>query len=174
MAGTFSPESQIAGILDQIGCAPSNFADIVGRCSTSRMIQALKLTNDFSSKDGQYYLDFARQLKKLAETYPVPIAWKETVKIRQIVAARRATTRPVPFAIVIDSALFKQITPNGQVETAADYLTCAAFKNELVARAAAKILDSMGQTGLRTTTITNQVRAPETIFSELRDFGFVQ
>jgi hypothetical protein len=172
---TLSPEFQVATILDEIGCAPSNFSEIAGRHANSRVIQGLKGQNDFSLEDGEYYLSLAKQMKKLAEEYPVPIAWKETQRIKEILAARRETTRPVPFAILmIGSALFKQIMPDGQVETATDYQTCAAFKNELVARAAAKILDGMGRTGLRTTTITNEVRPPETIFGELRDFGFVQ
>jgi hypothetical protein len=174
MAATLSPEFQITTILDGIGCAPSNFSDIVGRCSNSRVMAALKGTNDFNREDAQYYLDFARQLKKLSEDYPVPIAWKETQKIREILTARRAAVRPVPFSVIfVGPALFKEIV-SGRVETTGSYQDCAAFANPSVAMAAAKLLDAMGEHGIRTTTITNEIRGPGTVYEKLSDFGFAQ
>lgn len=171
MLTALSPENQIARILDDIGCAPTNFAEICNRHAISRVLQGLKGTNDFNPEDGQYYLGFAQQMKKLAEEYPVPISWKETQRIKQILAARNQG-RPVPFAVVfIGQMLFKRIV-SGRVETTTDYQSCAAFKNLTVAHAAARILNDMGQIGVRFTSITNESRAPETFISTLSDVGF--
>jgi len=114
-------------------------------------------------------------MKTLAEEYPVPISWKETQRIREILAARRATTRPTPFTVIfIGPALFKQIVSE-TVETTTDYKTCAAFKDITVAHAAARILnENMGQIGVRFTSITNECRAPETFIDKLSDVGFEQ
>ena len=110
-------------------------------------------------------------MKKLAEEYPVPISWKETRRIKEILAARNQA-RPVPFAVIfIGQMLFKQIV-SGSVETTTDYQSCAAFKDPTVAHAAARILNDMGQIGVRFTTITNESRAPETFISKLSDVGF--
>jgi hypothetical protein len=111
-------------------------------------------------------------MKKLAEEYPVPISWKETQRIKEILAARRTQARPIPFAVVfVGSALFKQIS-SGRIEMTASYQDCAAFKDVLVAHAAARILNEMGQVGVRYTSITNESRAPETFVSKLADLGF--
>jgi hypothetical protein len=172
MLAALSPETQVARILDEIGCAPSNFSEIADRHANSRVIQALKGQNDFSPGDGQYYLGLARQMKRLAEEFPVPISWKETQRIKQILAARKTQARPIPFYVVfIGPALFKKIM-SGIVETTTDYQSCAAFKDAMVAHAAARILDEMGQIGVRFTTITNEVR--ETFVSKLSDLGFTQ
>jgi hypothetical protein len=172
MLTALSPESQVNRILADIGCVPSNFTEIADRHANSRVIAALKGTNDFDPEDGQYYLSLARQMKRLAEEYPVPIDWRKTQRIKEILAARKTTTRPVPFAVIfIGPSLFKQIV-SGKVETTTSYEECAAFKDVLVAHAAARILDEMGHVGVRYTTITNEVRAPETIVSRLSDVGF--
>jgi hypothetical protein len=171
MLAALSPEAQVNRILEIIGCAPSNFSEIADRHSNSRVIAALKGANDFDPKDGEYYLNLARQLKKLAEEYPVPISWKETQRIKQILASRNQG-RPVPFAVVfIGQTLFKQIV-SGRVETTTDYQSCAAFKDPTVAHVAARILNDMGQIGVRFTTITNESRAPETFISKLSEVGF--
>src|SRR2546421_2495830 len=149
MLATLSPEAQVNTILEDIGCAPSNFSEIADRHANSRVIQGLKGQNDFSAEDGEYYLGLARQMKRLAEEFPVPISWKETQRIKQILATRKATARPIPFAVVlIGQELFKQIV-SGTVETTTDYKTCAAFKDITVAHAAARILSNMGQFGIR-------------------------
>ena len=172
MLAALSPESQINKILDDIGCVVTNYSEIADRCANSRVLQALKGQNNFSAEDGEYYLGLARQMKRLAEEYPVPISWKETQRIKQILATRKATARPVPFAVVlIGQELFKQIV-SGTIETTTDYKTCAAFKDISVAHAAARILDDMGQLAVRFTTITNEVRAPESFVSKLADVGF--
>jgi hypothetical protein len=171
MLGALSPETQVARILEEIGCAPSNFSEIADRHANSRVIAGLQGRNDFSPEDGQYYLTLARRMKKLAEEYPVPISWKETQRIKQILAARNQV-RPAPFAVIfIGPALFKQIV-SGKIETTANYQECAAFKDISVAHAAATILNEMGQIGVRFTTITNEHRAPETFASQLSDVGF--
>lgn len=171
MLTALSPENQIARILDDIGCAPTNFAEICNRHAISRVLQGLKGTNDFNPEDGQYYLGLAQQMKKLAEEYPVPISWKETQRIKQILSARNQG-RPIPFAvIIIGQMLFKRIV-SGRVETTTSYEECAAFKDISVAHAAARSLNDMGQMGVRFTTITNERRAPETFISKLFDVGF--
>ena len=172
MLATLSDEMQVNRILEQIDCVPSNFSEIADRHSNSRVIAALKGTNDFDPEDSQYYLNLARQMKKLAEEYPVPIDWRKTQRIKEILAARKTHSRPIPFAVVfVGPALFKQIS-SGQIETTTSYQDCAAFKNAFVARAAAQILDEMGQVGVRYTTITNEPRGPETLVSRLADLGF--
>ncbi len=172
MLAALSPEAQVNTILDDIGCAPSNFSEIADRHANSRVIQGLKGQNDFSAEDGEYYLGLARQMKRLAEEYPVPISWKETQRIKQILAARKVQARPVPFAVVlIGQELFKQIVA-GTIETTTDYKTCAAFKDITLAHAAARI--HMGQFPVRFTTITNERRDPETFISKLADVGFTQ
>jgi|SRR6267154_2151546 len=172
MLAALSPEAQVNTILDDIGCAPSNFSEIADRHANSRVIQGLKGQNDFSAEDGEYYLGLARQMKRLAEEFPVPISWKETQRIKQILAARKTQARPIPFAVVfIGQALFKQIV-SGVVETTKSYQECAAFKDPMAAHAAARILVDMGQFPVRFTTITNEIRRPETISDKLADLGF--
>jgi hypothetical protein len=174
MPATFSPEFQVCTILSEIGCVPSNFSEIADRHATSRVLAALQGRNDFDPEDAQHYLAVARRMKMLAEEFPVPIDWRKTQKIKEILAERRTATRPIPFAVVfIGSLLFKSVS-SGRVETCPSYQDCAAFKTPLAANAAKQVLDQMGQRDLRTTTITNEPRAPETIFSDLRDFGFTQ
>src|SRR5712664_2712603 len=101
MLATLSDEMQINRIIDELDCVPSNFSEIADRHSNSRVIAALKGTNDFDPEDGQYYLGLARQMKRLAEEFPVPIDWRKTQRIKEILAARRATARPVPFTVVL-------------------------------------------------------------------------
>jgi len=114
-------------------------------------------------------------MKRLAEEYPVPISWKETQRIKQILAERKVRVRPVPFTVVlIGQELFKQIV-SGTIETTTSYQECAAFKDISVAHAAARILnENMGQIGVRFTSITNEVRGPETFIDKLSDAGFTQ
>jgi hypothetical protein len=174
MTGAFSPEMQISGILREIGCAQSNFSELADRGANSRVIAGLRGTNDFSAEDGAYYLHVAREMKKLADDAGVPINWKEVPRIKEILAARRTATRPVPFAVIfIGPALFKEVI-SGKVQTTTSYQDCAAFNSPLVAMTAAKILNVMGERNLNVQTITNQVRDAGTIFSELQDFGFAQ
>lgn len=172
MLATLSDETQINRILEDVDCVPSNFTDIADRHSNSRVIAALKGTNDFDPGDGEYYLGLARQMKKLAEEFPVPIDWRKTQRIKEILAARKTQARPVPFTVVlIGPVIFKRIS-SGQIETTTSYQDCAAFKDAMTAHAAARILDGMGQIGIRFTTITNEVRAPETFVNKLADVGF--
>jgi hypothetical protein len=174
MLATLSPEFQVAAILDEIGCVPTNFSEIADRHANSRVIAALQGRNDFEPEDGEYYLGVARQLKKLADEFPVPIDWRKTQTIKETIAARRTVIRPIPFAVIyVGSLLFKRIA-SGRIETTASYRDCAAFKDLSVATVAARLLDSMGEHGLRVTTITNERRAAETIFDQLADFGFTQ
>jgi len=172
MLATLSPEMQVNQILEHIDCVPSNFSEIANRHSNSRVIAALKGTNDFEPEDGQYYLGLARQMKRLAEEYPVPIDWRKTQRIKEILATRKATARPVPFTVVlIGPLLFKRIV-SGVIETTTSYSDCAAFKDSLVAIDAARILDRVGQIGVRFTSINTEHRAPETFISKLSDVGF--
>jgi hypothetical protein len=172
MLAALSPEAQINRILEQVNCAPTNFAEIADRHAISRVLQGLKGTNDFSAEDGQYYVGVAWQMKKLAEEYAeIPINWREIGRIKQILAARNQD-RPVPFTVVlIGPLLFKRIS-SGQVETTTSYIECAAFENGIAAYDAARILSGMGQIGVRYTTITNERRAPETFVAKLADLGF--
>ena len=172
MLAALSPEAQVNRILEEIRCVPSSYSKIADRNANSRVIAALKGENDFSPEDGQYYLQIAREMKRLAEEFPVPIDWSQTQRVKEILAARKTQARPVPFAVVfIGPAIFKRIS-SGRIETTTNYQDCAAFKDSMVAHAAARILNDMGQIGVRFTTITNEVRAPETFVSKLTDVGF--
>jgi len=111
-----------------------------------------------------------------ASMHPVPIALRNPVVIMELVnnfrKRREKQSRPVPFAVIfIGPALFKQIV-SGRVETTTDFQECCAFKDVLVASATARLLNDMGQVGVRFTTITNEFRAPETFVSKLSDVGF--
>jgi hypothetical protein len=172
MLTALSPETQVARILDEIGCAPSNFSEIANRHANSRVIAALQGRNDFDPEDGEYYLGIARQLKKLADEFPVPISWKETQRIKEILAVRKTQARPVPFQIIqfYDGTLFQKIK-NGEVIRTTDYDQCAAIGSFETARTIAQLLDRMGHM-CRHTTITNHRR--ENIFDSVRDFGFEQ
>ncbi len=172
MLATLSPEMQVNQILEHIDCVPSNFSEIADRHSNSRVIAALKGTNDFEPEDGEYYLGLARQMKRLAEEYPVPIDWRKTQRIKEILATRKATAQPVPFTVIlIGPALFKQIV-SGTIETTTSYEQAAAFESGLVAIDAARLLDRMGHGGVRVVTVTNMRRDPATFVSKLADVGF--
>lgn len=179
MLASLSTENQIAQILDDIGCAPSNFSEIAARHANSRVIQALKGANDFDPLDAQFYLNVARQLKKLADDYPVPISWKETQRIKQILADRTMGP-PTPFSVVvINQQLFKRMSREidgsiGEPVTTTNLAECAAFDNFEVAHAVAKVLRDLGVTGIRVTSITNQCRAPESFTNTLAEVGFRQ
>jgi hypothetical protein len=173
MLATLSTEAQIGRILDAIDCPPTNFSEIAGRHANSRVIAALKGANDFDPADGQYYLNVARQMKKLADDYPVPISWKETQRIKQILA-QRSEGPPTPFAVVlIEERPFKRMS-TGQPETSNSYQDCAAFDDHDVAFVVAKVLRDLGHSPVRVTTITNERRAPETFTNTLAEVGFVQ
>jgi len=172
MLATLSPEMQVNQILEHIDCVPSNFSEIADRHSNSRVIAALKGTNDFDLEDGQYYLGLARQMKRLAEEYPVPIDWRKTQRIKEILATRKTIARPVQFTVIfIGPALFKQIV-SGAIETTTSYEQAAAFESGLVAIDAARLLDRMEHGGVRVVTVTNMRRDPATFISKLSDVGF--
>jgi hypothetical protein len=173
MLATLSTESQIASILDSIGCAPSNFSEIADRHANSRVIAALKGQNAFSTDDGEYYLGVARQMKKLAEEFPVPISWKETQRIKQILAARNQGP-PTPFYVVLIGPLLFKRVESGNIETTTSYQQCAAFINSSVAHAAAKIIAGMGNIGVRFTAINTERRSPGTFVGTLAEVGFQQ
>jgi hypothetical protein len=171
MLATLSNEAQINRILEDVDCVPSNFTEIANRHSNSRVIAALKGTNDFDPEDGQYYLRLARQMKRLAEEFPVPIDWRKTQTIKDILAAR-TQGRPVPFQIVqfFDGTLFQKII-NGEVVRTTDYDQCAGIASFETANAIVQLLNRMGHM-CRHTRITNHRR--ENIFDSVRDFGFEQ
>jgi len=172
---SLSCESQINQILSELDCAVSNYAAIANKLSPSRVAAALSGTNDFSATDGEHHLQIARSMKRLADEASVPIDWRKIERIREVLGTRQTkASRPIPFAVVlVGSALFKQVS-SGRVETTTSYQDCAGFKNVLVANTAAKLLDGMGASGLRVTTITNEPRSAETISEHLADFGFAQ
>jgi hypothetical protein len=170
-----SPENQINGILRDLDCAVTNFAGIVGRLSGSRVAAALSGQNDFSAEDGQYHLNVARSMRRLQDDYQVPIDWRRVERLKEILGTRKAVSRPFSFAVIlIGSFLFKKMTSDGRVETTTSYQDCAAFSDLFIARTAAKILDDMGQMGLRVTSITNEPRAIDTIAKTLQDVGFIR
>jgi len=173
MLATLSAEAQVNRILNDIGCAPSNFSDIAARHANSRVLQALRGTNDFDPNDAEYYLSVARQMESLAKDFPVPISWKETQKIKELLT-RRSQGPPTPFAVVVvDNELFRRVTA-GVVETTTNLGECAAFKKQEIAFTVAEVLRNLGQGGIRVTTITNQRRAPETFTNALVEIGFTQ
>jgi len=172
MTSLYSVETRINTILNSLGCAITNFAAIANRLSASRVSAALTGVSDFGPADGEYHLQVAQAMKSLADEYPVPIDWKQVSRVRSALDARRVTSRPTPFAVVyVNGQLFQRLV-NGEPEFTTSYSDCAAFTDPLLATAAAKILDGMGQTGLRVITITNQLRSEESLAKTLQDAGF--
>jgi hypothetical protein len=173
MLAALSHESQINQILSELDCAVSNYAAIANKLSASRVAAALSGTNDFSTSDAEHHLQIARSMKRLADEVPVPIDWRKIERIREVLGTRRSgPTRPIPFAVVlVGSALFERVV-SGRVETTTNYQTCAAFKNPAIAHTAANLLVGLGASGLRVTTITNEIRPIESISEHLSDFGF--
>jgi len=168
----YNVESQINRILNDLDCAVSNYAAIANRLSGSRVAAALAGTNDFSAPDGEYHLQVAREMQRLATEVNVPVDWRRVEKVREILAARKTQARPTPFAVIlIGGQLFKTVV-SGRIETTNSYQDCGGFKDKIVAITAAKLLDGMTNEPLRVTTITNEVRAAETISDKLADFGF--
>ncbi len=152
--------------------------DISG-ASTSRLYQAMRdstrsLPAETAIPLGKLIDDLERYC---ASMHPVPVALRNAILIKGLLddfrkSCEEKNLRPIPFNIVlIGGRPFKRIA-DGQVETVDDYLSCAAFRDLLTARAAAQILDGMVSDSVRTTTITNQPRAPETVTSRLSDVGF--
>jgi hypothetical protein len=170
-----SSENLINEILRDLDCAVSGFAAIGGdRLSGSRVASALSGQNDFAADDAAFYLDLARRMKRLQTDVVVPINWKKIDEIRNILGTRKTSSRPTPFCVVlIGSKLFKRISA-GEVETTTDYQDCAAFKDFIIARQAATLLDGMGNFSVRTTTITNEVRNAYEFVTKLTDVGFEQ
>jgi hypothetical protein len=110
--------------------------------------------------------------------HPVPVSLRNPVVIMELLndfrKRREEWVRPTPFAVIlIGGQLFKKMSGQ-QILTANSYQDCAAFTDTLIARTAAKILDGVTNERLRVTTITNEVRAAETISDKLADFGFNQ
>jgi hypothetical protein len=113
-----------------------------------------------------------------ASVHPIPVSLRNPFVIKGLLDDFRKRheerVRPTPFGVVLlGPALFKRIV-SGEIETTTSYQECAAFKDAMTAHAAARILNGMGQMGVRFTTITNAVRAPETFVSKLADVGFEQ
>ena len=167
----FSSEAMINRTLDEIGCNPTNFSEIVNTLSTTRVIAALKGTNDFTAEDAQHYLSVARQLKALSEEYPVPINWRESEKIREILSTRKEYARPVPFyTVYVGPMLFKEVF-HGEVRTTTKLEECAAFTDFFIAREAAKLLNGMNQSATAAQYPITNVRRESTI-ARLADCGF--
>ena len=168
----YSVESHINRILNELDCAVSNYAAIANKLSGSRVAAALAGTNNFSTPDGEYHLQVARDMQRLATEANVPVDWRHVEKIRDILAARKTIAQPVPFTVIfIGPALFKQIV-SGTIETTTSYEQAAAFESGLVAIDAARLLDRMEHGGVRVVKVTNMRRDPATFVSRLSDVGF--
>jgi hypothetical protein len=173
MLASLSTESQINQMLEYARCAPSNFAEIANRHAISRVLQALKGANNFSQEDAPYYLSVAKQIKQLAEDYPVPIAWKETLRIRQLLAERNQGIPTRFWIVLIDETPFRRISA-GRLEVTNNYQDCAAFDDIDVAYTVAKVLRDSGHSGIRVTDITNTRRSADSFVNTLAEVGFVQ
>ncbi len=151
--------------------------DISG-ASTSRLSQAFRgrdLPEETAKPLGQMIDDLESYCQSMA---PVPIALRNAVTIKTLLDSfrrrRDEQVKPTPFAVIyIGAKLFKQIRQS-EIETTYSFEDCAAFQDRVVAHLAAKILDGKTNEHLRVASITNEVRAAETIFSQLVDFGFEQ
>jgi len=181
MTATYSVESKIQNFMalrDTSADFIAGAAQIegIGGASSSRLSQAFR--------GRPLPIETAVPLEKMiddlerycASVHPIPVSLRNPVVIMELVnnfrKRRETMSRPVPFTVVfIGPALFKKIV-SGRIETTTSYEECAAFKNAMTAHAAAKILDGMGQIGVRFTSITNEIRAPETFISKLSDVGF--
>jgi hypothetical protein len=172
---SLSTETLVGEILRELDCAVLNFAGIADRLSGSRVAAALSGQNDFGKDDAAYYLNVARQMKRLQDEVGVPINWKRVDEIKTILGTRKRTAqRPVPFSVVfVGSRLLKNISA-GQIETTDSYQECAAFKDFIVANAAAKLLDSMTNSHIRCTTISGETRNPDEFITKLTEIGFEQ
>ena len=168
-----SAENQINHILRELDCATSNFAGIADRLSGGRVAAALSGQNDFTKDDAEYYLNVARQMKRLQDETGVPLDWRKVDRLKNILGTRKKSVqRPVPFSVVlVGSKLLKRVT-DGHVEVADDYSQCAAFKDFVVARAAAKLLEPMTNDFIRCTVITNEPRSADEFVDRLTDVGF--
>ena len=152
--------------------------DGISGASTSRLYQSLR------DETKRLPTETAVPLEKLiddldrfcASFHPVPVSLRNAVLIHGLLkdfrTRREESVRPVPFEVVlIGPRVFKRIV-SGVIETTTSYSDCAAFKEGLVAYDAARLLDGMGQIGVRFTTITNERRDPATFVSKLADIGF--
>jgi len=184
MTATYSVESKIQNFMalrDTSADFIAGAAQIegIGGASSSRLSQAFR--------GRPLPIETAVPLEKMiddlerycASVHPIPVSLRNPVVIMELVndfcKRRESMSRPIPFAVVlIGPLLFKQIS-SGQIETTTSYQDCAAFKDGMIAHAAARILNDMGLgPGIRFTTITNELRAPETLIDKLSDVGFEQ
>ncbi len=170
-----SAENQINHILRELDCATSNFAGIADRLSGGRVAAALSGQNDFTKDDAEYYLNVARQMKRLQDETGVPLDWRKVDRLKNILGTRKKSVQhPVPFSVVlVGSKLLKRVT-DGHVEVTDDYSQCAAFRDFLTARVAANLIEGMSNEFVRCTTITNELRSVDDFVEKLADVGFEQ
>ncbi|SRR6266576_2928530 len=82
-----SVESQIVEILNQLGCAVSNFSLIAGICSVARTNSALNSARPFDLEDAKAHLSVARRMLELSKLCkPVPVDWTNVSAVREVLA----------------------------------------------------------------------------------------
>jgi hypothetical protein len=121
--------------------------------------------------------DFDRLIEDLNDycrsVAPVPVSLRDPSEIKPLLDVfREQRQRPTNFFVIfIEGLLFKNIV-NGQIKTTHSYNECAAFSDAMVAHNVISKLKAMGAFPIRITSITNQIRKPETISSQLTGLGF--
>jgi hypothetical protein len=77
------------------------------------------------------------------------------------------------YVVLVNGQLFERMNDGNPILTSKE-TECAAFKTRESAHTVAKLLDGMGLSGIRTTSITNIRRDPSTIHDQVSAFGFTQ
>jgi hypothetical protein len=126
----------------------------------------IQMTNQFAPF--KLRLDDPVESKKLLEDFE---SGELSVKIQRF--ELRTPIQPF-YVVLVGEKPFKCTTPDAKILLTDDYESCAAFRTFQSARAVAKLLDVMGQMGIRVTTITNVRREPETIIESISAVGFTE
>jgi hypothetical protein len=182
MAATHSVETKIENFGRLRDCSASFISPLaqlhgIPNTSQARISQALSGARPLPEETAGPLSRLLDDLEGLCRSLdPVPIALKNPVKIKELLDSfrrrRDEQARPTPFAVIfVGSKLFKRIN-QGEIETTHSFEDCAAFRDGVVANLAAKVLDGKTNEFLRVAPINTEVRAAETIFSKLHEFGF--
>ncbi|MGA2422296.1 MAG: hypothetical protein ABSG69_19640 [Candidatus Acidiferrum sp.] len=90
MRATFSHENQILAAMKSLGLTADHLTALDGLISPSRLSAALRGVRDLDTPQAQRLLKLLAELNELVESLsPVPVSWRNTTAIRQLLAAKR-------------------------------------------------------------------------------------